>query len=266
MSNKTGLSIEQLRQICQPKEITERSTEDWYAKLIGRKISIYFTKVCISIGFSPNAISVLSIFAAVFGGLIFAKADLFSLTSFFVLLQFSFILDSCDGEVARYSKEYTKLGAFLEKVSSTITSVALYLGLAIGVFVATENYVYLYLGLAGAILDTLRDVIIYSKNIEVPQIEQKDKFGLQNSHKDRIGLLYRIYSSLKVNELCYPRGRVIVLFIIALLNFWFIFPFFEYMLATFVCLSAVIFIFTLFVMYAGYKDQRTNHRQRLGLK
>jgi phosphatidylglycerophosphate synthase len=245
MKYKSNISIINLREICQPKEILDRQNEDWYAKIIGRKVSIYFTKIFIIMGLTPNTVTFLSLFVVFLGAFIFTYSGVLSIVAFFLLFQFSFILDSCDGEVARYSRKFTRLGGLLESVSSTLMSLVLYLSIAVRLWNITENAIFIVLGLLGAISDVMRDVIVYRK---LKLVEEGISGISEAENKSVFAWIYRVYSGLKINELYYPRGRVILFFIFALLDLFFSFSFVEYLLVFLVFIGLTLLIFAFYII------------------
>ncbi len=105
--------ISELRVLCQPGDLDICL----YRKLFTRKISIYFTAVFLRLGLSANGVSILKGFIACIGALLFAIGrPVFFLAGAF-LLQLSFVLDACDGEVARFTGSSISAGGeFLDKL------------------------------------------------------------------------------------------------------------------------------------------------------
>ena len=104
---------EELRAICQPSDLDVCL----YRRIFVRKISIYFTAVFLRLNISANTVSILKGVLACSGAVMFAFGrPLWYLLSA-LLLQLSFILDACDGEVARYmGTNATAGGEFLDKI------------------------------------------------------------------------------------------------------------------------------------------------------
>jgi hypothetical protein len=238
-------SILTLRAICQSKEILERENEDWYAKLIGRRISIYFTKAFIFMRLSANTISVLRLVLAFMAGFVFVNLSIPSIIAFFVLIQLSFILDSCDGELARYYKEFTKLGANLEGISPYIISIILFLSFGLQLWNVSGDSIYIFLGSTLGISELLR-LIVWRTDSK----KQLKTLSNNNSHDDgklRNYLIrcYRIYSRLNLKELYHSRGRILVFLAADLVAFFFGYSFIVYMLAIFVCWGLVMLLSSL---------------------
>ena len=135
-------SIKNLRWICQGKG---KGGGRWYTNVVLRKISIYFTWLFLLTPITANQITVLRL---VFG---LASAALFSIGNawFFLIgtisLQFSEVLDCCDGEVARYRRQTSATGGYLDPVLGTVVIPFLFIGITFGAaksFPNSSNFVF----------------------------------------------------------------------------------------------------------------------------
>jgi phosphatidylglycerophosphate synthase len=105
--------ISRLRTICQPIDLDICL----YRKLITRRFSIYLTALFLRAGLSANCVSLIKGILACAGAALFApgKPACFIAGAFF--LQFSFVLDACDGEVARFTGSSRRAGGeFIDKI------------------------------------------------------------------------------------------------------------------------------------------------------
>lgn len=62
----------------------------------------------------------------------------------------SYVLDNCDGEIARLRNLSSRFGAWFETVADWLVHAALFLGLGLGVRTATGEAEWLWLGVAAA--------------------------------------------------------------------------------------------------------------------
>ncbi|MGQ9701343.1 MAG: CDP-alcohol phosphatidyltransferase family protein [bacterium] len=83
-------------------------------------------KLLIKLRVSPNLITVLSLIIAIFAFLVY-KNGVFWLGG--IILFFSSILDTFDGELARQTKRVTKFGGFLDSIIDRVNEFLVYLGL-----------------------------------------------------------------------------------------------------------------------------------------
>jgi len=105
--------ISSLRDICQPDDLDVCL----YRKLITRRFSIYLTALFLRMGLSANSVSVIKGFLACAGAALFAPGRPACFVAGAFLLQLSFILDACDGEVARFTGSSRRAGGeFIDKI------------------------------------------------------------------------------------------------------------------------------------------------------
>src|SRR4030042_3576869 len=107
-------SISELRKICQDTRETVYFKMAWFAKHVTRRISIYFTRVCLEIGISPNQASIIGLIFMIAGGIFFVFADP-RYWFIGILLCYGFrVFDCVDGEIARYKKSSSLGGRHLD--------------------------------------------------------------------------------------------------------------------------------------------------------
>jgi len=133
-------SLQQLRKICARSQRYHKSS--WYAKKI-RHISIYFTWLLLHTSISANQTTILQIILAIIGALCFIL-NRFLLGV--VLLQISYILDCVDGEIARYRKQSSLNGIFLDMIGHFSINPFIWLCFAVGIYFQLRNPLILVLG------------------------------------------------------------------------------------------------------------------------
>jgi|GEM_PF-2633916 len=124
-------SIKQLRKLGQ---VPARTHDGWYGRLVGRRISIYFTRLLLPLGVTPNQATLLSIGFGVAGGILLAfnRAGL-SLIGV-LLLQLWFVFDCVDGELARIKKQSSINGLFLDLVGHCVVDPSTFICLAFAAY------------------------------------------------------------------------------------------------------------------------------------
>jgi len=126
--------IAELRPVCQPPEITSRaSSEHWVATVIGRRLSIYLTRVCVGLGLSANAVTGVMILLGWAAATALLLPGLWGPALACVLAIVQIIVDSVDGEVARWRGTAGPIGDFLDRVAHSTTEAAIPIALGIGV-------------------------------------------------------------------------------------------------------------------------------------
>ncbi|MDA1196498.1 MAG: CDP-alcohol phosphatidyltransferase family protein [Nanoarchaeota archaeon] len=131
---------------------------------------------------TANQLSLVNIFFTLYGFFLFAQGR----TIFgSVILQLSLILDSTDGNLARFKKETSSYGIYLERVWHNSISPFLFVGLGIHFYRTTHSLLSLVLGISitGAILLINQMAYIHQATFPVNtnKSEKKHKMVASNS-------------------------------------------------------------------------------------
>lgn len=104
----------------------------------------FFTTYCVSswsrhlvrlaarLSLTPNAVTGLSVALAGIAAIWFSAGDRTAQLIGAVALYLSFVLDCVDGQLARYTRRFSPLGAWLDATSDRVKEYVVYVGLAIG--------------------------------------------------------------------------------------------------------------------------------------
>lgn len=114
-----------------------RPDDGFYSTFVVRRLSRQLTPVALRLGLRPNQITVASLFIGLLAAGCFATGVRAGLVAGALLLQLSLVVDCVDGEVARYTRAFSSLGAWLDASTDRIKEYACYAGLAFGV--ATDS-------------------------------------------------------------------------------------------------------------------------------
>jgi phosphatidylglycerophosphate synthase len=105
--------------------MSRRNAEHWLARLFLRRVSLRVTALLIRTPVSANALTgwmiVVGLLGAVVIGLV---AGLWGAVVGFVLIQAYFLLDLCDGEVARWRRTTSITGVYLDRVGHYLVEAA----------------------------------------------------------------------------------------------------------------------------------------------
>jgi phosphatidylglycerophosphate synthase len=112
-------------------------------------------------GWTPNAITVASFAIGVAAAACFALGSRAGLIAGAVLLQLSFTVDCVDGQLARYTRTFSKLGAWLDSVFDRTKEYVVYAGLAVGAARGFGDDVWLLAAVA-LMLQTVRHMSDFS--------------------------------------------------------------------------------------------------------
>ena len=112
-----------------PASYKSEETEEFFDKIFTKPLGYLFTRFFIHIGWTPNMVTILSMFIGVAGGILFYPAS-FGWNLFGVILVIiANILDSTDGQMARLTGQKSALGRILDGMSSTLWYIAMYIAI-----------------------------------------------------------------------------------------------------------------------------------------
>ena len=99
-----------------------------------RKLSRPLTRWLLQTPLTPNQITILSCVVGLLGALCFSLGGYWSPLIGALLLQFSVVLDCCDGEVARVKFLESPFGDTLDIICDTVVTIAIFVGMGIAVW------------------------------------------------------------------------------------------------------------------------------------
>lgn len=122
----TGPSLDELRAVCQPEStMSRRNAEHWLARLILRRWSLHATRVLIKTPVTANQLTGLMIVVGMLAALPAAASGLGWMVVALVGVLVYFMLDLCDGEVARWRKSTSITGVYLDRVGHYFVEAAM---------------------------------------------------------------------------------------------------------------------------------------------
>jgi hypothetical protein len=130
----TNLNIGRLR-----LSMANRANDGFFSVFVLRKFSKLLTWVAVRIGATPNQVTTLSFLIGLYSAYLFSRGEFLPILLGALLLQVSIIVDCVDGELARYTRKFSKLGAWLDAVTDRVKEYLVYLGLAYGAAKSGEN-------------------------------------------------------------------------------------------------------------------------------
>lgn len=126
--------------------------------------SRYLARWCARRGLTPNQVTTASLLTALIAAGCAATGTRGGYVAAGLLLLFSFVLDCTDGQLARYSLQYSTLGAWLDATFDRAKEYAYYAGLAIGAARSGGGDDVWTLALAAMILQAVRHFVDFSFN------------------------------------------------------------------------------------------------------
>jgi phosphatidylglycerophosphate synthase len=130
--------------------------------------SKYIARWAAQRGLTPNQVTTISVLIGVVAAAMFATGERWGLIAGAVLLQAAFTTDCVDGQLARYSRQFSKLGAWLDSVFDRTKEYVVFAGLALGA-ARTGDSVWV-LACAALSLQTVRHMSDFSYGAAQHQI------------------------------------------------------------------------------------------------
>lgn len=116
-----------------------------------RKVASRFTRLFVKAGWSPNAITVLSLLVGFFAAGFFAQGTYLAGVVGALLFQLSAIIDCCDGDVARLTFRESRFGEQLDLIGDNVVHMAIFGALGWAGYVMGGGWLFLALGLCAMI-------------------------------------------------------------------------------------------------------------------
>ncbi|MGW3118375.1 DUF5941 domain-containing protein [Streptomyces sp. NPDC001107] len=139
-----------------------KSRDGFFTTFFISPYSRYIARWCARRGLTPNQVTTASLLTALIAAGCAATGTRIGFVAAGVLLIASFVLDCTDGQLARYSLQYSTLGAWLDATFDRAKEYAYYAGLALGAARGGDDVWALALG--AMILQTCRHVVDFSFN------------------------------------------------------------------------------------------------------
>ncbi|MGW0392488.1 DUF5941 domain-containing protein [Streptomyces sp. NPDC003042] len=139
-----------------------KSRDGFFTTFCVSPYSRYIARWCARRGLTPNQVTTASLITALIAAGCAATGDRWGYVAAGVLLLVSFVLDCTDGQLARYSLQYSTMGAWLDATFDRAKEYAFYAGLALGAARNGDDVWALALG--AMILMTCRHVVDFSFN------------------------------------------------------------------------------------------------------
>lgn len=151
-------SVAELRPVVHPEGVKDRrSGEHWAGRLYMREISLRCDRYLVNTRITPNQLTYLMIVAGVLAGAALLIPGLTGALVAAVLIQLYLLLDCVDGELARWRKQTSVTGVYLDRVGHYLAEAALLVGFglrAADLFTqegASANWMWAFLGSIAAL-------------------------------------------------------------------------------------------------------------------
>jgi phosphatidylglycerophosphate synthase len=109
-----------------------KASDGFFTTFFVSPYSKYIARWCARRGVTPNQVTTFSMVLGALAALAFAAGTRTGLVAGAVALQLAFTFDCVDGQLARYTRQFSTLGAWLDSVFDRTKEYAVYAGLAVG--------------------------------------------------------------------------------------------------------------------------------------
>ena len=188
--------------------LANRVDDGFYSTFLVRRASKPLTRIALKLGLSPNTITTISFIVGIAAAFAFGTGQWAWIVVGALLLQLSLIVDCVDGEVARATRKFTSLGAWLDASTDRVKEFAVYGGLAIGATRLDETFAGIdpwLIAIALIVLQTTRHVTDYDfariqrlREATVPHVDIRQIDD--GRHVERHGLSRAMVASSRMNR------------------------------------------------------------------
>ena len=137
-----------------------KGSDGFFTTFFVSPYSKYIARWAARRGLTPNQVTTVSVLIGLAAAIAFATGERWGLIAGAILLQLAFTTDCVDGQLARYTRTFSKLGAWLDSVFDRTKEYLAFAGLAIGAS-AMGDPVWL-LACAAITLQTVRHMSDFS--------------------------------------------------------------------------------------------------------
>jgi phosphatidylserine synthase len=113
-------------------KMANRANDGFFSVFVLRKFSKLFTWAAVRLKMTPNQVTVISFAIGLLSAYAFSRGTFWTIFTGAVLLQLSIIVDCVDGELARYTRQFSALGAWLDAITDRIKEYLVFFALAYG--------------------------------------------------------------------------------------------------------------------------------------
>ncbi|MER6399121.1 CDP-alcohol phosphatidyltransferase family protein [Kitasatospora sp. NPDC001603] len=121
-----------MREVCQPQaKMQSRNGEHWAGRLYMRRISLRTTRRLVRTSVSPNTLTWVMVVCGVGAGAALVIPGLTGAVLAALLFQGFLLFDCVDGEVARWKRQFSTAGVYVDRLGAYLADAALMIGAGI---------------------------------------------------------------------------------------------------------------------------------------
>ena len=190
-----------------------------------RHISARVTPFLLKTPICANHITLISILLGLTAGAMFAIGEFTTTLYASIVFFLVYLLDHCDGEVARAKSQASKFGEYFDTFGDWISHAAFFIGLGYGTYTTSNNHFWFWMGLAAALGATINYII----SIYLCSLKEQEKYlstvNNKNNQDSRQHPKTRIeVASFIFRELCRADFWLLVLILAIFDLVWILLP------------------------------------------
>ncbi len=184
------------------REKTQAKREDFIYQAMDY-LAYYPAKLLVNTPLSANQITIAWIIGEIIAALFLVTGDYITMVLAVFTFQLLFILDCTDGIIARYRKEFTLNGTYLDYLGHYIANPLLLICFGIGVAQAQQNMLFAIAGVLAALMFLLNKAISinpawYSNEEQQKKVSATLKKSIL---KNQEGIMYGIFAFMRLEYL-----------------------------------------------------------------
>lgn len=125
----TRVQLEELRGVVHPPGKLDSRAEHWAGRLYMRSASLRISRLLLDTRWSPNQITGVMVVAGVVSGVALLVPGPGGAVLSVLFMQLYLLLDCVDGEVARWRKQFSPLGVYLDRLGAYLADAAVMVGM-----------------------------------------------------------------------------------------------------------------------------------------
>ncbi|MFB8237830.1 CDP-alcohol phosphatidyltransferase family protein [Kitasatospora purpeofusca] len=122
-------ALAELREVCQPRaKLASRNGEHWAGRIYMRAVSLRVTRQLVRTSVAPNTLTWLMVVCGVGAGAALLVPGLLGAVLAALLFQGFLLFDCVDGEVARWKRQFSTAGVYVDRLGAYLADAALMVG------------------------------------------------------------------------------------------------------------------------------------------
>lgn len=183
--------VKDMAQKTMTPEKRKQAKNDFFAFYIGRPLSYVLTVPFLKLKIKPNTVSLISIFPSIIGFVLVGFGNTLTIKLIGVLMFFLWnLLDGVDGNIARYTKQFSKTGSLWDATSGYVAMVMTFMAMGTGcyygecTFLPIDQVLMVVLGGISAILIIFPRLVMHKRMTSIgndektESVKDKSQYGI----------------------------------------------------------------------------------------